>query len=187
MRDLKSPSFIMSHDVVNSPSHYAEGREFETIDVIEDWGLGYHLGNAVKYISRAGRKDDILQDLKKAQWYLNREIENLELERAEAEGILYEYEVQEEFPVDYQDILEDQAWEDAWAAVEEARQAEQRLKDERIRALQNEVRAKTPPIYNPAQDLGTVDLYVTPEELDRITHGQSEDPCGWDPNGGPTC
>ena len=98
MRDLKSPSFIMSHDVVNSPSHYAEGREFETIDVIEDWGLGYHLGNAVKYISRAGRKDDILQDLRKAQWYLTREIENLELERAEAEGILYEYEVQEEFP-----------------------------------------------------------------------------------------
>ena len=177
MRDLKSPSFIMSHDVVNNPSHYAEGREFETIDVIEDWGLGYHLGNAVKYISRAGRKDDILQDLKKAQWYLNREIENLELERAEAEGILYEYEVQEEFPVDYQDILEDQAWEDAWAAVEEARQGEARLKEAWVK------RADT---YN-VQDLGTVDLYVTPEELDRITHGQSDDPCGWDPTTGPTC
>ena len=177
MRDLKSPSFIMSHDVVNNPSHYAEGREFETIDVIEDWGLGYHLGNAVKYISRAGRKDDILQDLKKAQWYLNREIENLELERAEAEGILYEYEVQEEFPVDYQDILEDAAWEEAWAAVEEARQGEERLK---------EAWAKRPPVYT-TRELGTVDLYVTPEELDRLTHGQSDDPCGWDPTTGPTC
>ena len=167
MRDLKSPSFIMSHDAVNRPSHYAEGREFETIDVIEDWGLGYHLGNAVKYISRAGRKDDILQDLKKAQWYLTREIENLELERAEAEGILYEYEVQEEFPVDYQDILEDAAWGEAWATAEQL----------------NEART---PVYN-VQDIGSVDLYVTPEELDRITHGQSDDPCGWDPTTGPTC
>ena len=160
MRDLKSPSFIMSHDAVNSPSHYAEGREFETIDVIEDWGLGYHLGNAVKYISRAGRKDDILQDLKKAQWYLTREIENLELERAEAEGILYEYEVQEEFPVDYQDILEDAAWEQHW-------------KEE----------------YNYTAEMtdgaGSVDLYITPEELNRLTHGQAD--CGWDPNAGPTC
>ena len=167
MRDLKSPSFLMSHDAVNRPSHYAEGREFETIDVIEDWGLGYHLGNAVKYISRAGRKDDILQDLKKAQWYLTREIENLELERAEAEGILYEYEVQEEFPVDYQDILEDAAWEEAWATAEQL----------------NEART---PVYN-VQDIGSVDLYVTPEELDRIAHGQSDDPCGWDPTTGPTC
>lgn len=167
MRDLKSPSFIMSHDAVNRPSHYAEGREFETIDVIEDWDLGYHLGNTVKYISRAGRKDDILQDLKKAQWYLTRKIENLELERAEAEGILYEHEVQEEFPVDYQDILEDQAWEEAWATAEQL----------------NEART---PIYT-TRDLGTVDLYVTPEELDRITHGQSDDPCGWDPTTGPSC
>ena len=106
----------MAHDAVNRPSHYAEGREFETIDVIEDWNLGYHLGNAVKYISRAGRKDDILQDLKKAQWYLNREIENLELERAEVEGTLYELveEKEEEArEVTYEDILIDEAWEEA--------------------------------------------------------------------------
>ena len=68
----------MSHDVVNNPSHYAEGREFETIDVIEDWGLGYHLGNAVKYISRAGRKQNTIEDLRKAVWYVNREIDRLE-------------------------------------------------------------------------------------------------------------
>lgn len=68
----------MSHDVINSPSHYAEGRKYEPIAVIEDWALGYHLGNALKYISRAGRKDDVLQDLRKAAWYVNREIERLE-------------------------------------------------------------------------------------------------------------
>lgn len=45
---------------VNHPSHYAEGRKYEPIDVIEDWELGFNLGNTVKYISRAGRKDDII-------------------------------------------------------------------------------------------------------------------------------
>ena len=65
----------MTHDAVNRPSHYAEGRQYEPIAVIEDWELSYHLGNALKYISRAGRKDDIVQDLRKAAWYLDREIE----------------------------------------------------------------------------------------------------------------
>ena len=48
----------MTFDPVNKPSHYAEGRQFETIEVIEDWKLSYRLGNCVKYISRAGRKGD---------------------------------------------------------------------------------------------------------------------------------
>lgn len=64
-------------DVVNHPRHYAEGRKFEPIDVIEDWELGFNLGNVVKYISRAGRKDDIVQDLEKAEFYLKREIKRL--------------------------------------------------------------------------------------------------------------
>ena len=69
----------MANDPVNRPSHYTEGRKFETIEVIEDWGLGFCLGNTVKYISRAGRKlDQILEDLKKARWYLDREIASLE-------------------------------------------------------------------------------------------------------------
>ena len=159
----------MSHDVVNSPSHYAEGREFETIDVIEDWGLGYHLGNAVKYISRAGRKDDILQDLRKAQWYLNREIENLEIERAEVDGTLYEL-VEEEPEVNYQDILEDEAWKEA-----------ERILEANERALDG-----TCPVYT-INDLGHIDMYMSSEEMDRLTHGQSDDPCGWDPTTGPTC
>ena len=65
-------------DHVNHPPHYCADRYYEPIDVIEDWGLGFHLGNAVKYISRAGRKDDELTDLKKALWYVQRRIKQLE-------------------------------------------------------------------------------------------------------------
>ena len=68
----------MTHDPVNRPSHYAEGRKYEPIAVIEDWSLGYHLGNALKYISRAGRKQNTIEDLRKAVWYVNREIDRLE-------------------------------------------------------------------------------------------------------------
>ena len=66
-------------EMVNHPSHYNMGK-YEAIDVIEDWNLGFNLGNTVKYISRAGHKDNILQDLKKAAWYLDREIKRLEKE-----------------------------------------------------------------------------------------------------------
>ncbi len=59
---------------VNSPAHYTDGG-IQTIDFIEAKGLNFHLGNVVKYISRAGKKGDNLEDLLKAQWYLNREIE----------------------------------------------------------------------------------------------------------------
>ena len=61
-------------DNVNHPKHYTDGRKHEPIDVIEDWELGFNLGNTVKYISRCGRKDDLLEDLMKAKWYLERQI-----------------------------------------------------------------------------------------------------------------
>jgi len=64
-------------DMVNSPPHYTAGG-IETIDFIEAKELNYHLGNAVKYISRAMHKNNTLEDLKKAQWYLSREIERME-------------------------------------------------------------------------------------------------------------
>lgn len=63
----------MEADPVNHPEHYKVGG-IETIDFIEGKNLGYNLGNAVKYISRADHKGNRLQDLQKAQWYLNREI-----------------------------------------------------------------------------------------------------------------
>jgi hypothetical protein len=65
-------------DNINNPSHYCEGRQYEPIAVIKDWNLDFNLGNVVKYISRAGRKNDALEDLKKAKFYLDWEIEYLE-------------------------------------------------------------------------------------------------------------
>jgi hypothetical protein len=63
-------------EAVNRPAHYGGAENpYETIKVIEAWGLGFCLGNAVKYISRAGKKGAALEDLRKAAWYLQREIE----------------------------------------------------------------------------------------------------------------
>lgn len=69
------PEPTPENDPVNHPSHYTDGR-IEVIDFIEDKGLGFHLGNAVKYIARAGKKDPdkAVEDLEKARWYLDREI-----------------------------------------------------------------------------------------------------------------
>ena len=66
---------------VNHPNHYGgKDNEYEAIKVIEAWELDFHLGNTVKYISRAGKKgvNKELEDLKKAKFYLDRKIENLE-------------------------------------------------------------------------------------------------------------
>lgn len=66
-------------DLINYPPHYVRLTP-EPIEVIESWELGYHLGCCVKYVARAGFKEGAtaLQDLQKARWYLNREIERLE-------------------------------------------------------------------------------------------------------------
>jgi hypothetical protein len=86
-------------DAINHPQHYADGRKFEPIDVIEDWKLNFHLGNALKYISRAGRKQDVVEDLKKAAWYIQREISRCE------EGI-----PMTQWPLNYDQVLEDAAF-----------------------------------------------------------------------------
>lgn len=69
-------------EMVNHPVHYqfGENNEYEAIKVIDAWELGFSLGNTVKYISRAGKKnpDKELEDLKKAKWYLDHHIKNLE-------------------------------------------------------------------------------------------------------------
>jgi hypothetical protein len=69
-------------EMVNHPDHYQFGKnnEYEAIKVIDAWDLGFSLGNAIKYISRAGkkRKDTELEDLRKALWYLQHHIENIE-------------------------------------------------------------------------------------------------------------
>ena len=75
-------------EAVNHPSHYCEGRQYEPIDVIRDWELGFSLGNAVKYISRAGRKnkDKTIEDLKKAIFYINDEIKYLSKKDERTDG-----------------------------------------------------------------------------------------------------
>ena len=67
------------NDVINRPAHYTDGK-IEVIDFIEDKKLGFCLGNAVKYIARAGKKDPTkeVEDLKKAEWYIKRRIKELE-------------------------------------------------------------------------------------------------------------
>lgn len=64
-------------DMVNHPSHYNKGG-YEVIDVIEDWELGFSLGNAIKYIARCEHKGNKKQDLEKAIFYLKRELEKEE-------------------------------------------------------------------------------------------------------------
>lgn len=63
---------VGSHVSINHPFHY-KGKKMEAINIIEDFNLDFHLGNAIKYILRAGKKNDKIEDLKKAIWYLERE------------------------------------------------------------------------------------------------------------------
>ena len=64
---------------INHPAHYGgTNNPYEAIKVIDAWHLSFSLGNTVKYIARAGKKGERLEDLKKARWYLDHEIEMLE-------------------------------------------------------------------------------------------------------------
>ena len=74
---FSSNTSMQKADPVNHPAHYKVGG-IETIDFIEAKKLGYNLGNVVKYITRSDHKGNRLQDLRKAQWYLEREIWNAE-------------------------------------------------------------------------------------------------------------
>jgi hypothetical protein len=73
----------MNKEMVKNPDHYGgASNPYEAIKVIENWNLDFHLGNTVKYISRAGKKDPNkeIEDLKKALFYLDRKIKTLEYE-----------------------------------------------------------------------------------------------------------
>ena len=74
------------NEQINHPQHYGgENNPFEPIKIIEGLKIGFHLGNTLKYILRAGKKDPSkkIEDLKKARWYLNRYIEVLEREEVD--------------------------------------------------------------------------------------------------------
>lgn len=68
---------------INHPKHY-KGSRFEAIDIIEDYELGFNLGNSIKYVLRAGKKDNAIVDLEKAAWYLDREITKRMTEQLES-------------------------------------------------------------------------------------------------------
>jgi hypothetical protein len=69
-------------EMVNHPAHYGgENNPYEAIKVIEAWDLDFHIGNCIKYLSRAGKKGDELEDLRKSRWYLDRKIKLLEEEK----------------------------------------------------------------------------------------------------------
>ena len=72
-------------DNVNHPNHYCEGRKYEPWGVVIDWQLDYLTGNAVKYLSRAGRKDPSkeTEDLRKAVAYIEKRIEVLESRKSD--------------------------------------------------------------------------------------------------------
>lgn len=74
IKDKEKPA--QGADPVNHPAHY-QGSGMECIQVIQAFSLGFNLGNAVKYILRADKKGALKQDLQKAVWYLNKEIESL--------------------------------------------------------------------------------------------------------------
>jgi hypothetical protein len=73
-KPIQVEMFETKPDPVNHPAHYKVGG-IETIDFIEAKDLSYHLGNVVKYVTRADHKGNKLEDLRKAQWYLTRAIE----------------------------------------------------------------------------------------------------------------
>lgn len=87
LRALKNTLVVLrtnkeeDYEIVDHPKHYGGSKaKHEAISVIEEWNLGFHLGNVVKYISRAGHKPDqsMVDDLKKAKWYLERFIEKVD-------------------------------------------------------------------------------------------------------------
>ena len=68
---------VTKKEMVNHPQHYGgEENVYEAIKVIEAWNLNFSLGNVIKYISRAGKKNETLEDLEKAAWYLDRAIQH---------------------------------------------------------------------------------------------------------------
>ena len=79
-KNQPEPKLRKNYNPVSNPSHYCEGRKYEPKDVIRNWDLNFNLGCAVKYLSRAGRKGDKIEDLEKAKQYIQFEIDYLRKE-----------------------------------------------------------------------------------------------------------
>ena len=75
-KHIKPKMAVEKKELVNHPKHYRPGT-YEVIKVIEAWDLNFNIGNAVKYLGRLGKKDKPKQEIQKAIWYLQRELEKL--------------------------------------------------------------------------------------------------------------
>jgi len=180
----------MSYDIVNRPSHYAEGRNYEPIAVIEDWELDYHTGNALKYISRAGRKDNIIQDLRKAVWYLERRIEVLQDQNCTIESENEDYEAPptgrvgsvdlytEILKADPRDLPRPVDSRSVWDADEEWMHEGPTNHQEYLKLLEVSSRDG----YAHTLEYYDRDRNRTPSEWECNINT-----CGWDPTLGPTC
>ncbi len=73
--DYEDAFYGSPEDYVSQPKHYTKGK-YEVIDVIEDWNLNFRLANVIKYVARHEHKGKPLEDLKKALWYLQREVDS---------------------------------------------------------------------------------------------------------------
>jgi hypothetical protein len=100
------PSKEMAHSSSYGPDHYKRG-SVEPWDFIRDQGLNYHLGNAIKYIVRAGYKDSKVDDLKKAIHYLQNELENTVVEAATSKGVPEKFPGQEQYESSFTDYAAD--------------------------------------------------------------------------------
>lgn len=84
VEDVTDNSAI-KNEKVNHPSHYNKG--IETIDYIESWQMSFNVGNVIKYTTRSGYKENALEDLLKAKWYIKREIDRLKKEEIKTKMI----------------------------------------------------------------------------------------------------
>jgi hypothetical protein len=95
----------MAHSNTTGPSYYRRGNT-QTWDFIRDQQLNFHLGNAIKYICRAGHKDSKVDDLKKAIHYLQNELENTVVQAATSKGIQDKFPGQEQYESSFTDYAE---------------------------------------------------------------------------------
>ena len=92
----------MAHSNTTGPNYYRRGT-IQVWDFIRDQQLNFHLGNAIKYICRAGHKDSKVDDLKKAIHYLQNELENIVVEAATSKGIQDKFPGQEQYESSFTD------------------------------------------------------------------------------------
>jgi alpha-acetolactate decarboxylase len=95
----------MAHSDTTGPNYYRRGT-IQTWDFIRDQGLNFHLGNAIKYICRAGYKDSRAEDLKKAIHYLQNELENTVIQAATSKGIQEKFPGEEQYYASFTDYAE---------------------------------------------------------------------------------